>query len=271
MLTSPAQASAKNVLLIWLVGGVLTVLLSLLILLPASWFALALEKQTGGRLVLGDIQGSFWHGSAFIGGAAGETAAVLPLFPGRFSWRISPAVLLGQVHVEFENKQVLAAPLIVDGTINQWQINAGTLIVPPERLEGLGAPLNTIGPSGQLRLHWNRLDFTRQDTPQGKGIALTGAMNLELNDMASRLSSIRPLGSYQLLFDWRGTWADVKLVSVRGPMMLEGKGRLENGRLSFSGVAFAANGQEEKLANLLNLLGQRRQDGNRDVIALEFK
>jgi general secretion pathway protein N len=171
------------------------------------------------------------------------------------------------LHVEFENSQVLSTPLIVDGSLHQWQINPGTLIVPPERLEGLGAPLNTIGPSGQLRLNWNKLDFVRQET----GIGMTGAMSLDMNDMASRLSSIRPLGSYQLLFDWRGAWADVKLVSVRGPMMLEGKGRLENGRLSFSGVAFAANGQEEKLANLLNLLGQRRQDGNRDVIALEFK
>jgi general secretion pathway protein N len=267
MLKRSAQAGTQSVVLIWLVCGVLTVLTSLLIFLPASWFALALEKQTNGRVVLGDVQGSFWRGSAFIGGAAGETAAVLPLFPGRFSWRISPAVLLGQLHVEFENSQVLSTPLIVDGSLHQWQINPGTLIVPPERLEGLGAPLNTIGPSGQLRLNWNKLDFVRQET----GIGMTGAMSLDMNDMASRLSSIRPLGSYQLLFDWRGAWADVKLVSVRGPMMLEGKGRLENGRLSFSGVAFAANGQEEKLANLLNLLGQRRQDGNRDVIALEFK
>lgn len=264
------RASSKAVLL-WLVCGVVTVLLTLSIFLPASWFALALEKQSNGRIVLGDVQGSFWHGSAFIGGAAGEKAAVLPLFPGRFTWHISPAILLGRLHVEFENSRVLSAPLVIDGSFRQWQLAAGTLLLPPERLEGLGAPLNTIGPSGQLRLHWNTLDFIRRDNPADGAVGINGAMRLDMNDMASRLSSIRPLGSYQLLFDWHGTWADVKLVSVRGPMMLEGSGRFEHGRLAFSGVAFAAAGQEEKLANLLNLLGQRRQDGNRDVIALEFK
>jgi general secretion pathway protein N len=41
--------------------------------------------------------------------------------------------------------------------------------------------------------------------------------------------------------------------------------------LQFSGKAEAEAGQEEKLANLLNLLGQRRHEGDREVIALEFK
>ena len=44
-----------------------------------------------------------------------------------------------------------------------------------------------------------------------------------------------------------------------------------NGRMRFSGKAEAEAGQEEKLANLLNLLGQRRSEGGKDIIALEFK
>lgn len=253
--------------LIWLGSGLLAILLTILFFLPASWFAVLLEQASQGRVVLGDVQGSFWRGSAFVGAAAGQASTVSPLFPGRFTWQISPALLVGRLHVTFENAQVLSAPLVLDGSLQHWQVNGGTLILPPERLEGLGAPLNTIGPSGQLRLNWNTLDFVRQDNQ----INVAGAMSLDLTDMASRLSSVRPLGSYQLLFDWRGQSADVKLNSVRGPMLLEGKGRFEHGRLSFSGVAYAAEGQEEKLANLLNLLGQRRRDGNREVIALEFK
>jgi general secretion pathway protein N len=61
------------------------------------------------------------------------------------------------------------------------------------------------------------------------------------------------------------------LKTVKGPMLLSGMGTLNNGRLQFSGRAQAEEGQEDRLANLLNLLGQRRREGNKDVIALEFK
>jgi general secretion pathway protein N len=54
-------------------------------------------------------------------------------------------------------------------------------------------------------------------------------------------------------------------------MLLSGSGTLRDGRLQFSGKAEAEAGQEERLANLLNLLGQRRREGGKDVIALEFK
>jgi general secretion pathway protein N len=71
--------------------------------------------------------------------------------------------------------------------------------------------------------------------------------------------------------DWRGQRAQVGLTSIRGPLLLSGTGELANGRLRFSGKAEAEEGQEERLANLLNLLGQRRRVGDKDVIALEFK
>ena len=59
-----------------------------------------LEKQTGGRFSLGDAQGTLWNGSAFLGGAPGSGAAVAPLLPGRFAWRVSPLALVGSVDAE---------------------------------------------------------------------------------------------------------------------------------------------------------------------------
>ena len=44
-----------------------------------------------------------------------------------------------------------------------------------------------------------------------------------------------------------------------------------NQHLQFSGEASARQGQEERLAMLLNLLGQRRQVGNKNIYVLEFK
>lgn len=225
------------------------------------------EKQTAGRLTLGDAHGTLWRGSAFIGGAASGSDPLTPLLPGRFSWRLSPMVLLGDVDAELENAAALSQPITVTGNWHQWKVSPGAILLPAERLAALGAPLNTIQPSGQMRLSWEPLQLTRQN---GK-IGMAGTMKLEMDDIGSRLSPVKPLGSYELAFGWHEAQASVILKTVKGPMLLDGSGMFANGRLQFSGTAQAEAGQEQRLANFLNLLGQRRQVGGKEVIALEFK
>jgi len=254
-------------LVIWLLGGVLAVLLTLLVFCPAAWMAAVVESQSGGRLTLGDAQGTLWRGSAFIGGAPSGSDPVTPLLPGRFGWRLSPMVLLGQVDVDLENADALSQPVKITGDWYQWQVSPAAVSLPAERLAGLGAPLNTIQPSGQMRLSWTPLQVARQ----GNAVEVAGTTTLRMDDIASRLSPVKPLGAYQLIMDWRGRQAQLALTTIKGPMLLSGNGTLTNGRLQFSGKAQAEEGQEERLANLLNLLGQRRREGDKDVIALEFK
>ena len=253
-------------LVIWLLMGVASIALTVLAFFPAAWLTAIVEKHTMGRLTLGDAHGTLWRGSAFLGGAASGGDPVTPLLPGRFSWRVSPMILLGSVDAELENAAALPQPISVTGSWHQWQISAGAILLPAERLAALGAPLNTIQPSGQIRLIWEPLQLTQQD---GK-IEIGGMMNLEMNEVASRLSSIKPLGSYDLTLDWHGSHASVLLKTLKGPMLLNGSGMFSNGRLQFSGTARAEAGQEQRLANFLNLLGQRRREGDTDVIALEF-
>ena len=254
-------------IVLWLLAGMLSIALTMLLFFPASWMATMLEKQTAGRLTLGDAHGTLWRGSAFIGGAASGSDAVTPLLPGRFSWRLSPMILLGNVDAELENGEALAQPVRVTGSWHQLQFGPSAIVLPAERLAALGAPLNTIQPSGQISLSWEPLQLTQQN---GK-FAMVGTMHLELNDMASRLSPVKPLGSYDLALAWQGTQADVALKTIKGPMLLDGSGMFVNGRLQFSGTAQAEEGQEQRLANFLNLLGQRRNVGDKVVIALEFK
>jgi general secretion pathway protein N len=253
--------------LLWSALTALAVLLTILFFLPAAWIGPLVERQTAGRLTLGDAQGTLWRGSAFVGGAAGEGGAVTPLLPGRFNWRLSPLVLLGQVDVDLANEQALARPVRVTGSWSQWQVSAGELLLPAEGLAGLGAPLNTLALSGKIRLSWNLLDIARQ----GNTVVVNGRTVLSLADMGSRMSPIKPLGSYEMGMDWRGQEADLALSTVRGALVLTGSGRLENGRLRFSGQASAAQGYEESLGNLLNLLGQRRMVNGKNIIALEFR
>lgn len=250
--------------LLWLSVCTASVLLTVAVFLPASWVSALVESRTGGRLTLGDAQGTLWRGSAFIGGAAGNNGAVTPLLPGRFAWRITPLALIGMVEVQLDNPQALAQPLTFKGSWSQWQLSPSALLLPAEGLSGLGAPLNTLAPSGVMRLSWSSLALALD----GQQLAVTGRTTLEMSDMASRLAPIRPLGSYALALDWRGQQAALTLSSVKGPLLLSGSGNLNRGRLNFSGQAEAAKGYEETLASLLNLLGPRRPGTN--AIALEF-
>lgn len=254
-------------LVLWCAVIVLAVGLTVLAWFPAAWLGPMVEQQTGGRLTLGDAQGTLWRGSAFIGGAPGAGGAVTPLLPGRFSWRLSPLVLVGQVALQLDNPQALSQPIRIEGSWSQWQVSPGELKLPAEGLAGLGAPLNTLAPSGVMRLSWTTLELVRQQ----QAVAVNGRTVLAMSDMGSRMSPIKPLGSYELAMDWRGEQAQLNLTTVRGALQLSGAGSLNRGRLQFSGQAWAANGYENTLGNLLNLLGQRRMVGGKNVIALEFK
>jgi general secretion pathway protein N len=253
--------------LAWSALTALAVLLTVLAFLPAAWIGPLVERQTGGRLTLGDAQGTLWRGSAFLGGAPGNGGAVTPLLPGRFSWRLSPLVLFGQVDMDLANDRALAQPVHVTGSWSQWQVSAGELLLPADGLAGLGAPLNTLAPSGTIKLSWNLLDIARQ----GNSVAVSGHTVLSMTDMGSRMSPIQPLGSYELGMDWRGQQSDLVLRTVCGALLLSGSGTLENGRLRFSGQAAAGQGYEETLGNMLNLLGQRRTVNGKNIIALEFR
>jgi general secretion pathway protein N len=254
-------------LAMWTLAGIASIALTVMMFFPAGWMASMVEKQTAGRLTLGDAHGTLWRGSAFIGGAASGSDPLTPLLPGRFSWRLSPLVLLGSIDAELENAEALSRPIIVKGNWHQWQVSPGAILLPAERMAALGSPLNTIQPSGQMRLSWELLQLKWQNGT----IGMFGTMHLEMNDLASRLSPVKPLGSYDLALAWNGTQAAVTLKTVRGPLLLNGSGAINNGRLQFSGTAQAEAGQEQGLANFLNLLGQHRREGDKDVIGLEFK
>jgi general secretion pathway protein N len=250
-----------------LLSATIAIVLTILAFLPAAWMSVVLERQTGGRFSLGDAQGTLWRGSAFLGGAPGAGAAVTPLLPGRFAWRLSPLVALGRVDAELNNPDALSRPVKITGGWSAWTVSPAAISLPAERLVALGAPLNTLQPSGRMTLEWQQLQIARQ----GQQAAMTGAMQLTLDDIASRLSPIKPLGAYRMTLDWRGQQAQMRLTSTRGPLLLSGSGRLDRGRMQFSGRAEAEPGQEPRLANLLNLLGQRRSEAGKEYISLEFK
>lgn len=138
----------------------------------------------------------------------------------------------------------------------ELRVAASSSYWPADVLVGLGTPWNTLRMEGQLALQTEGLTL-RWD----KGRAnLQGALVVDAQDMASRLSTLRPLGSYrfELKAAADGHTATLNLSTLRGDLLLQGEGQWVGGRLRFKGDAQAATGREEALTNLLNIMGRRQ-------------
>jgi general secretion pathway protein N len=124
----------------------------------------------------------------------------------------------------------------------------------------LGTPWNTVEPTGLVRIaspgwQWQQVGRTWQS--QGK-------LSVTLLNFATRLSSLKPLGDYQLLIDGTPN-LHVDLKTLKGPLQLTGHGIWHDGRLKFEGEAWAQQTQDEPvLSNLLGVLGTR--NGSRAIL-----
>ena len=252
---------------LWILAGSATILMTVLAFYPASHLSSRLEAASNGRLTLLNAEGSIWRGAATLAAISPSKGPATPLLPGQISWKLSPLALLGRVQLTLENRDVLSQPVTLRGTWSAWQLTAGTMTLPADSLAALGAPLNTLGLRGQIRLSWPELQIARS----ASGADINGLMRLELNDMVSRLYPGKLLGSYQMRADLRGQQAALVLETTQGPLRLLGTGQIENGHFRFNGTAESDEGHAGELTNLLMLLGQPKNLEGRTVIGLEFK
>ncbi len=261
--------------LLWGSAAVTSVLITVLTSFPAAWLAPLIERKTGQHFTLADAQGTLWSGSGYLAlinhseisaTPTTPTTSVSLIVPGRFEWTLSPWVLLGEVDARITNSQLLDHPLMVLGSWYRWQFGDFNLRLPASQLVLLGSPLNTLRPSGQMRLVAQSLMLI--STPEG--LEIHGAMQLNLTEIASALSPVKPLGNYRVEFEWQGKRAQLTLATLSGALQLKGSGALDNGHVHFSGLAWALPEQEPRLTNLLNLLGRRHQVENRNVFVIEF-
>jgi general secretion pathway protein N len=133
------------------------------------------------------------------------------------------------------------------------QVSDHTSNWPASWLVGLGAPWNTIQPEGQMQLHTTQLQWSQQVGSE----QLQGQAELQLQQLSTRLSTLRPLGTYRVRVQG-GDAVALTLDTLEGSLLLQGTGQLHNGRMRFNGEASAAPDAEAALSNLLNILGQRQ-------------
>ena len=78
-----------------------------------------------------------------------------------------------------------------------------------------------------------------------------------------------PLGAFRLTASGRGEIGEATLVTVSGPLLLEGKGRMDRKSISFRGSADAEPEMRASLDGLIGLLGQR--SGGRVLLDWEIR
>ena len=228
---------------------------------PARWLAAGVQQASGGQLQLQQAQGTVWTGSARLvltGGAGSEDQAALP---GRVRWRLRPA--WGGAQAEIAADCCTAQPLKLRAALGlgalQLQITDGQSQWPAGVLAGLGTPWNTVALQGQLRLSTVGLSLQYR---AGRATS-QGLTRLEALAVSSRLSSLKPLGSYRLDIQG-GDNAQLNLTTLGGDLQLSGQGQWVGSRLHFRGEASASPEREAALSNLLNILGRRQ--GARSII-----
>jgi general secretion pathway protein N len=244
-------------------GLVLGLLLALILFAPARWLASVLNRASAGKVLLDDSRGTVWTGSARLlltGGADSTDAAA---FPGRIDWRIRPT--WNGMRAELNAGCCTPQPLALHAQL-RW--GGGTLAVSDQRsqwpaavLAGLGTPWNTLQVEGDLGLSTQGLSV---EWVEGR-LAVAGRAELTALRISSRLSTLRPMGSYRITLTG-GPTSTLRLETLEGALQLVGSGQWVGSRLRFSGTASAAPDREAALANLLNIIGRRR--GAQSIITI---
>ncbi len=239
-------------LLSWIIGLIVTIAL-VAACIPVNWFASMVADKTACKVMLLQPTGSIWQGSASFGFSEikigdFKTCNAPYGMTQHFSWSSQCSLMDLQCKWNIQHSN-LARPLDLSLTMRGLSINANQAELPGNFLEGLGSPWNSLHPRGKLKLQWS--DIKWDEAP-------TGLVEVQFLDITSPISLVKPLGSYALKLQID---QDIKvdLFTLNGPLLLNGRGLLANGRLSFQGEASALPESIDALIGLLSIIG--RKDG----------
>ena len=257
----PATTPSTHTRWAW-AGAGLGLALALITQAPAHWLTHAIEQATGERVLLPDAQGTVWNGSArWVLNEGPLNMARTTALPTRVTWQLGPRIDFDHLRLTLSATVASACctpqPVRVDIS-PVWrgvrvQVSDHTSHWPAHWLEGLGTPWNTVQPEGQMQLQTTQLQWSQQ----GNTEQLQGQAELQMQQFGTRLSTLRPLGTYRVHLQGGETMA-ITLSTLEGSLQLSGNGQLLHGRVHFSGEATAAPDAEAALSNLLNILGQRQ-------------
>jgi general secretion pathway protein N len=231
--------------------GLAAYVLFLLMLAPASLLDSGLRRASDGRLRLAQAQGTLWsgHGQLEIRDDGGHGVGKA------LSWTLQPRGLLrGRLDIDVDiDHAARHIPLRI--AMRRIEASDIDLTLPASTL-GLAVPgIAPLGPSGELAVHVAKFSLV------GDAASVDGVVTWR--DAGSALTSIAPLGSYELRLGGEAGALHATLRTISGPLHLDGSGSMRGtGPAVFSAIARVDPPQRSQLAPLLRLIAVERGDGD---------
>jgi len=240
--------------------GLAAYLLGLVAMAPASLLDAALQRASDGRLRLAEARGSLWSGAGQLelrdpGGRAGGRSAGKAGIAKSFAWRLLPASLLrGHLDCEIQLGPT-SKPFLVSTSLSQFEVADADVDLPAVAL-GLAVPkLAALGLTGDVALHVVHLAMGSKGMKSNATLQWLAA--------GSTLTSVSPLGDYELRLEGEGATVRASLRTLQGPLQLDGQGSWANGdRPVFLATARIPPQQLQQLAPLLRLIAIERGEGS---------
>ena len=196
----------------------------------------------------------------FTAGPGSSDAAALP---GRLAWQLRPR--WDGLWVQLQAPCCTPQPLTLRAHARLggfgFVVTDGESQWPASLASGLGTPWNTLQFDGDLQLSTRGLSV---EWAAGRPV-VAGRAELVAQRLSSRLSTLRPMGSYRITLQG-GSPTTLQVQTLEGSLQLSGSGQWVGSRLRFRGEASAAPEREAALANLLNIIGRR--NGPRSIITI---
>lgn len=224
----------------------------LVVLAPATLLDVGLQRTTDGRLRLAQAHGTLWSGGGQleIRNRAGQGVAGKEL-----SWSLQPhALWRGRLDFAVAIGHA-AARFPVRASLHGVEFSNVDFSLPARALGAVVPRLAPLDPRGELVFHIAK--FTRA------GATVLADGRVTWTDASSAVTTVAPLGAYELRFSNRAGSMHAVLHTRSGPLQLAGSGSWRGGDLPvFSVTARVVTAYRAQLTPLLRLVAVERGNGD---------
>jgi len=238
--------------------GLLFYIILLIVYAPASLLPWLLDKSGVTQISLRNTSGSLWNGSGQLVSLVSKNKAYRLT---RVDWNISAgSLLLGRLKAGISfNDDALMGKAMLSIKPSGLLIENLKLGLPASTFAQFYKPAALLSPSGNITINSNMLEIS-------KG-SIAGSAKAQWHDAGSRLSSVNPLGNYELniISSKKGDKANINIKTLSGPLKTTASGSWDvskSGMLSLNGHVQPTSNKLE-LEPLLRLLGRDLGGGKR--------